>query len=285
MGIIKQLQQQNHFTEVEKEIAAYVLQHQDAVQEMGIVELAQQTYSSNATIIRLCRKLGLSGYKEFRIAFAADVEKSRRENKEIEINRPFGPHDSMNAVMKSVADISREAIDDCYALISPAKMYQAATILRDAKRIYIWAAGDSYTTSLGFSNLLMKIGRMTLYPAHYHESPQMTWNATSQDAALIISYSGTILQAIRTEIRMLKMKKVPIILISTLAEHPCTKYIIDLPDQEQVVGKAAGYYSQTAIRYVLNCLYGEIYSYDLQKNQEYKDKMDEYAYNGNGQVK
>lgn len=285
MGLIKQLRRQKDFTEVEMAIADYIIQNQDAMQNMGIVDLARNTYSSNAAIIRMCRKLGLSGYKEFRIAFAADLEKNRIEQTDVEVNYPFTAHQSVNAVMKSVADISREAINTCYTSISPGKMDRAARILRKANRIFLYAAGDSYTTSIAFSNMLMKLGRTIIYPALYFESAQQTYNATSEDAALIISYSGRILNSITRELQILKRNGTPIILISTLQEYPGLSNLIEIPDKEQVVGKAAGYYSQTAIRFILNCLYGEIYSLDISRNQTHKDKADAYAYDGNGIVK
>lgn len=40
------------------------------------------------------------------------------------------------------------------------------------------------------------------------------------------------------------------------------------------MGKAGGFFSQTAIRYVLDSLYGTIYALDLERNQERKDRIE-----------
>lgn len=56
------------FTHAEVEIAHYILNHGEDVLNLSIKELAKRTYTSPATIVRLCRKLGLEGYNDFKIS-------------------------------------------------------------------------------------------------------------------------------------------------------------------------------------------------------------------------
>ena len=282
MGLIKKLEQKKDFTAAEAAVADYILNDPEQIVDMGIVELARATYSSNAVIIRMCRKLEVSGYKEFRIALAADLEKNRRENADIEVNNPFSSTDSITQIMSSVADITCEAINACYSEVSPGKVDNAARILRRAERIFIYAAGDSYTASIVFANRMMKIGYTVIYPSQFLETSQMTTLATEKDAVLVISYSGSLMNTIKRELLILKSNKVPVILLSSAQSHPLTEIVISIPDKEHILFKAASYYSMAAASYILNCIYGRIYTLDLAKNKAIKDHADTYAYGGSG---
>ena len=62
-----QLEFELDFTQSEKEISEYILNHGDAILNMSIKELAKKTYTSPATIVRLCQKLNYKGYNDFKI--------------------------------------------------------------------------------------------------------------------------------------------------------------------------------------------------------------------------
>ena len=61
--MILDISQENKYTETEKEVIDYLMNHLDLLDELSISDLAKKTYTSNATIIRLCRIAGYSGYK------------------------------------------------------------------------------------------------------------------------------------------------------------------------------------------------------------------------------
>ena len=86
MGLLSQLEQKQNFTKAEGSIADYILEHSEEVAALSIGELAQRTFSSNAAIIRMCRKLGVAGYKNFRIEFASELEKRRFEGYQGDVN-------------------------------------------------------------------------------------------------------------------------------------------------------------------------------------------------------
>ena len=50
----------------ELEIMQYVHEHSDAIVSMSIQTFAQEINYSTSTVIRFCRKLGFSGFPEFK---------------------------------------------------------------------------------------------------------------------------------------------------------------------------------------------------------------------------
>lgn len=65
------------FSDTEKEIANYILQRGYEIEKMSINELAAAAYTSPATIVRFCKKVGVKGYLEFRIKFDSGYENGR----------------------------------------------------------------------------------------------------------------------------------------------------------------------------------------------------------------
>ena len=145
-----------------------------------------------------------------------------------------------------------------------------------AERIYLYAIGDTWITACAFSNMLMKLGIFCVMPEQYNERMAVTYSATERDAALFISYSGGNLPFLKTELGILHRAHCKTILISTLDQCEGIDLFLSIPAREQLHGKAAGYYSQTAIRYVLNCLYGVIYTAD-PKHWKRKDRAEGVA--------
>lgn len=279
MGLLQALQQKKNLTATEAMIADYILQNPEAFVQLSITELAKATYSSKAAITRMCQKLGQDGYKNFRTTFAVEMEKQRYERQDIDINYPFVPRESAASIMRSVNYISKEALDACYATLSPEAIDRAARTLRNANHIYLYGVGDTYITAIAFSNMLMKLGIHCVLTEQYNERIGMTYNAAKGDAALFLSYSGGIMPFLKTELGILRGNRCTSILISTLDACDGVDQIITLPSQEHAVGKAAGFYSQAAIRYALNCLYGVIYALDLDKNKAKKNRIEGAATN------
>lgn len=52
-------------TRAEHRVLVFIAEHASLVGKITVRELAQQTYVSTATIMRLCQKMGFSGYSEF----------------------------------------------------------------------------------------------------------------------------------------------------------------------------------------------------------------------------
>lgn len=57
---------QKLFGELDKEIIAYMLNNPEQIKKLSITELADITFTSKSTVLRLVKKLGFSGYSEFK---------------------------------------------------------------------------------------------------------------------------------------------------------------------------------------------------------------------------
>ena len=79
-----------------RSIAEHILKHPQDVVHKSITELAEVTNSSEATIFRLCKHLGLQGFQDLKITLAREIVHTPMQN----IHEEVSAEDSMVTVAK-----------------------------------------------------------------------------------------------------------------------------------------------------------------------------------------
>ena len=70
-NILIQMAEIKDLSPSERHVVDYILEHYQEVCSMGIVELGEKTFTSTTTVKRLCRKLGVDSYTDFRLRLSA----------------------------------------------------------------------------------------------------------------------------------------------------------------------------------------------------------------------
>ncbi len=272
MAVLDALKRMEGFTNAEKDLARYILDHLDDVAEMNIGDLSSATYTSNATVVRLCRKLGLDGYRDFRIALARDVEAERSSVLNVNPDFPFIEDSNTQQIIHSVANLTKQSVDACLGTITGHDVRTAARLIRGAQKVALYGVGDSWVTLDAFANLLLKIGIISYSGNLNGDSLVATQILGPTDVAVIATYSGGFLDVFAREIRLLRSKGCKTILITSnaaaakrIAGLEC---LLLLPEGETTRGSVATYYSQSCIRFALNCVYGECFAQNWKENME-----------------
>lgn len=268
MAILADLERAEGLTEAEASIAGYIVENADAVCHMGIVELSEASHSSNASIARLCQKLGLSGYRALRIELAADLERRRRERSDVDINRPFGANESIEDVMSGIASLTKEAVDTCYASVHPGDVERLARAIYAARRVLVFAVGDSEISCIAFANQLMKLGANCIIAEQYRETGAMARSVRPGDLVLMVGYSDRRVRELEPYFPLFAKRRASTALISSARPTVPVRYVVRFPPKEAEVGKVATYYSQTCITYILNCVYGKVFQLDYELNMQ-----------------
>ncbi|PQF22524.1 MurR/RpiR family transcriptional regulator [Enterococcus mundtii] len=269
MLIEEKLTQQETFTTNEKRIADYLRMNLEAAVYMTIEELAKETYTSHSAIIRFCKKIGYSGFKEFRFELGREVHQLVAQfNQVIDPNFPFTIEDDAKMIAKKMADLSIQAIKKAQFQIEDQSLETIATVLNKAERIFLFAKGDSQTTARKFQNKLVKLNKFLILAEEYSDSSWNAANLTENDCAIFISYSGRIhhYERILTYLRHIGA---PSLLItgneqSEMAKKAAMRLVVS--QEEYDFAKVATFSSQIAFDYVLNTLYSLMYTQNYQDN-------------------
>ena len=278
MTVFGMLEGKENFTPIETIIADYILGHCNEIGTMTLSELSDATYSSNATVSRFCQKLGFKGYRDFYVALISEAEKQRQERRMIDANRPFQADESAEQIITNTADLIKGAIDACHASIPLQALQKAADWISEARHLYIYGAGDSIISAMGFANQITKLGIPTIQPMQFNESIAISTTAGRQDVALLLSYSGRVLTALRREMTILRNAGCKTIAVTTDSAQRDADLIINFPNKEGLVGKISVFYSQASYQYILSCIYALVFSKNYQENMERKSTYDNMAF-------
>lgn len=276
MSIMTQLEFELDFSYSEKQIARYILNHGEDVLSMSAKQLAEATYTSPATIVRLCRKIGLEGYNDFKIKYSAELQYDHRNEKRIDVNFPFSNSDDAMQIAKNLVSLTNEVISDTYQLIDFDELNTIVDLLYNNQNIDIYGSGNSILAALSFQHKMMRIQRNVNVKTIPGEQIFMSYNSSKERIALIISYSGETSDLVRYA-KILKEKKTLIILITSLGDNQLSRmadYILHLDSREKIFNKIAPFSSQISMEYVLNLIFSCIFLKDYNENIEAKISYD-----------
>lgn len=270
MQILQGLQEQKAFNKSEKVIAEYILANREAVVTFSIQALAKATYTSPSTIFRFCQKLGATGFKDFKLRFAREIEINYQDISNVDPDFPFSANDSSIDVAKKVLELSTDALNKTYALMSNQQMETATKMLLDAQRIGIFAYGDTFLPALNFQNKLMKIERDVQIAYLPGENQHLATTFKAGDCAIVISYSGESKNNFFI-MNILKRTQAKIIVISAYPKSHIAQLgdlVLPVAKNESQTVKLSTFSSQTAIDYLLNTLYSCMFVADYEQNQK-----------------
>ena len=194
MFLLDKLQATNNLTANEQRIASFILGHIDEVPQMTIEDLAKKTYTSHSAIVRLAKKLDYDGFKEFKAEIVEIVYRNLHKIDNVNANFPFERGDNSEVISKKMATLYTETIQRTVVQLNYSLMEQMAKVLLKAKRIFIFAQGDTQIRCRGFQNKLMKINKFPIIGEEYADEDWVAANVTAEDCVLILSYSGRIKQ-------------------------------------------------------------------------------------------
>lgn len=278
--ILDSLRNSTSFNETDRGIATYLLNNIDNLKTLTITKLAQETYTSNATIIRFCKKLGLSGYRELIMQLIQEISRDYLLATTVDHNHPFDSSASIETIAANLANLLRGVIDQTKIELDTAKVSTIAKAVLNAPQIYIFAKGESYLAGCIFRNNLLKLGRHIIMADEGGLQTLHVKNGKPGDLFLFLSYSGIHYDYSKYAAALSRCGIKPCLITAfsdtTLAKHCDTVLLI--PKSERVIGKVANYSSMISLTYALQVIYSLIFNQDYQKNYYLKREADSFIF-------
>lgn len=271
MSILDKLVAKDHFSNSEKQLADFILENKDSVLSMSVQELSKITYTSTSSVVRLCRKIDLQGFQEFKILLAAELQKTE-DNLEFKIdpNFPLSKNDSFYESSKKLFQLTQEALKDTYKKLSAKEYEKAYELITKSHYCGVFAVGDSFINALSFTNKMTKINHHLLIANLSGEQLSIARTLGPKDCALVISYSGSHHSVLEVAKEM-HSKGVPIILITSKPKSrisQLSKVVLEVTDIESQSIKFSNFASQTGIEFALNNLYSYFFIQNFDENSK-----------------
>src|SRR3954469_21454300 len=116
-------------------IAEMILSDPETAAHASIVDLAERSGTSTATVTRFSRTLGFKGYANLRVAIATETGRAEQARWETDISGDIAPEDSLTDVLGVVTAADTRAIQSTAAGLDVAAVDRVAAEIAGARRV------------------------------------------------------------------------------------------------------------------------------------------------------
>ncbi|SFH86427.1 MurR/RpiR family transcriptional regulator [Pisciglobus halotolerans] len=195
----------HHYSELNEndmDIVSYILKNKRSVENMTITSLAKLTLTSKSSILRLAKKLGYSGYSEFKYDLRNQLKKDK--NEEISV---------------SFTDLQDNEIENTKKLFKQTELEPILEELHGAKRIFCYGTGWGQRDVLSnFNRCLIPLNKFPVLLSSLTEFEMVSHTITEEDLLIVVSLSGDIKEA-KDVMQALEIRNIPILSITDLRNN------------------------------------------------------------------
>ncbi|KIL52856.1 MurR/RpiR family transcriptional regulator [Jeotgalibacillus campisalis] len=189
-SVLKQIERNlESFTKAEKSVANYVLGNPAQVMEMTTKELAAASQSSEAAVMRFCKRIGIQSFKVMKLELAKELHTKGDGIPEI-VDSPFQLEDDPKLIIQKVMFNTIQALQNTEKMLSVKSVSKAIDQLDQAERIFAYGVGGSSVVVRDFTQKLLRINVNVFRSDDSHLQMTMTANATNKDVVFVVSTSG-----------------------------------------------------------------------------------------------
>lgn len=174
-------------TESEKEVLRFLINQTREAVEMDIHTMAKKCFCSPATIVRICKKNGFSGFKELKQALWNDMNFSK-QLMQVNLDAPSG--EKIPNIVANVLNTNIMAIQNIYNLLDFDELDRIVALLLSQRYVYLYGIGASFLVAKDFQQKLERINKRTFLYEDIHLQLISSTNLEPGDVAIIVSYSG-----------------------------------------------------------------------------------------------
>ncbi len=179
------------FTGALQRVAELVLSDPAGAARATIVELAERSGTSPATVTRFCRALGFEGYSDLRLGIAGETGRAARSaGWSVDIGREIQPTDPLDRVLQQIIAADTRALADTAAVLDLAALERAADALAASRRVDLYGIGGSGLVGAEMQLCLHRIGLAAWSWTDLHNGLASAALLGSGDVAIGISHSG-----------------------------------------------------------------------------------------------
>jgi DNA-binding MurR/RpiR family transcriptional regulator len=169
-------------------VADRVLADPRAAAALTISELADAAHTSETTVLRFCKRLGMPGYPQLRLALAAESAQVRQLTAtQTDINED----DTVDDIISKVAYVDASAVEETAQQLDRVALSTAADAIAAAGRVDLYGIAASNVVADDLQQKLHRIGVIAFAWNDPHIALTSATLLGPNDVAIGISHSGT----------------------------------------------------------------------------------------------
>ncbi|PEJ58808.1 RpiR family transcriptional regulator [Bacillus sp. AFS002410] len=172
-------------TQAEQKVAKFVLSSPNEVMFMNVHELAAQSSSSSASVVRFCRSMGLKGFPELKVALSADLAQEQKTGY-YDLDKNENASDLVEKMLSNAIQSLRDSANQ----IDSITIEKIAKILYDAPVIFAFGVGASALVAEDIAQKWLRMGKNVYAMSDLHVLAMTMANAPEGSVFIGISYSA-----------------------------------------------------------------------------------------------
>ena len=170
----------------EKKVARYILDNPEDFIKANITDVAEKSGSSIAAVVRLCKRIGIGGFKDLKLKVTWDISSNRKVKTFLHIE----PGLSVKEIADTIVHNSKKVMDAILKMLDFKSIETAAEKIFYADRIDVYGVGASGIVALDLYQKLLRIGVKCMYSSDSHLQLTSACGLKKGDCAVAVSYSG-----------------------------------------------------------------------------------------------
>ena len=169
----------------EKRVASWVLEHPKQATSATLAHIASECGTSEPTVIRFCRRMGLGGFRELGVRLAESLSVPGSY-----VHRDVNPDDSISDAAIKVLDASIQSLSEMRAQLSSMPIDTAAKAMATARQIAFAGLGASGHVARDACHKFFRLG---IPCSSLLDTPmilQFAAIAEPDDVLVLLSHSG-----------------------------------------------------------------------------------------------
>ncbi len=267
MDIRRRLREAKGLTPTESQLASVVLAMGERIQTTSIKELAAASATSIATVHRLCKKLGLEGFKELKVELARAT--ARCEGAEdVDFDFPFDEGWGAERVCGGLKSLYVGAIEETLEVLDTGELARAADLLRAADVVDVYTQSHNLYPAQMFTDRLLSAGRRVTCHESQERQVRSALISDATHVAVAITYSG-VNDVLTQVLPLLAARETPVVLIGApmaRERNPGLDVYLLVGDSESTLHRITQFASHISVQFVLDALYSCVVAGDYERS-------------------
>ncbi len=170
----------------EKKVIQYVIDHPQEVVSLSVSDLADKCGSSEATVVRACRSVGMKGYQDMKLSLIQNIVTPLQN-----IHEGISEADTASAVLDKIFQSTIHTLNYTRDVIDIKAIEEAVSLIMQARRIDVFGLGNSHAIALDAQHKFMRLGLNVAAFADSHMQSISSAFLAKGDVVIAISHSGS----------------------------------------------------------------------------------------------
>jgi DNA-binding MurR/RpiR family transcriptional regulator len=201
----------------EKSVADYILTHPEEIYKLNIQDLAKRSDVSLPTVFRFTKRLGFSGYKDFKIELVKDIGVG------LHISPMEIEGESTEGITKAIFEKEINNLQETLSNINYTELQRAVDSVMHSDRLLFFAVSSSLSVAFDFYWKFSLAGFSCFYNADIYTQKILSTQCRRGDLAIGISFSGETAQTVDC-LRNAQENKALTLSVTTFMNSAITKY-------------------------------------------------------------